>query len=72
MSWTVVGLVSGTSVCPGDSGGGLAFKYDERFYLRGIVSIGGQPRGDKKCVNNQYAAFTKISDYLPWIERHMN
>ncbi|PSN46002.1 hypothetical protein C0J52_06353 [Blattella germanica] len=65
------GYKNGTSVCPGDSGGGLAFENNERFYLRGIVSIGVEPERGKKCFTNQYTAFTKVSDFLPWIEPYV-
>jgi secreted trypsin-like serine protease len=58
----------GTSVCPGDSGGGIAFERDQKYYLRGIVSVGLEPEGDAKCFTDQYTAFTKVSDFLTWME----
>lgn len=57
---------SGTSVCQGDSGGGLVFRHNTRFYLRGIVSI--SPRSPSgSCDSNQYALYTKVSNYIDFI-----
>ena len=64
-------MISGTSVCPGDSGGGLAFEHQKRFYLRGIVSIGIEPEGDRKCFTDQFTAFTRVSDFLSWMEPYI-
>ncbi|KAJ4450811.1 hypothetical protein ANN_02241, partial [Periplaneta americana] len=65
------GYLNGTSVCPGDSGGGLAFERDKKFYLRGIVSVGLEPEGSAKCFTDQYTAFTRVSDFLTWMELNM-
>lgn len=62
------GYQNGTSVCPGDSGGGIAFERDQKYYVRGIVSVGLLPEGDAKCFTDQYTAFTKVSDFLTWME----
>ncbi|KAL3276513.1 hypothetical protein HHI36_011891 [Cryptolaemus montrouzieri] len=57
----------GIGVCEGDSGGGLVFENlnDKRFYLRGVVSISVQKEG--KCNENEYAIYTKVSSYIPFI-----
>ncbi|KAJ9583788.1 hypothetical protein L9F63_021878, partial [Diploptera punctata] len=65
------GYTNGTSVCPGDSGGGLTFRYNERYYLRGIVSVGRRPEGSKKCYSDQYTVFTKVSVFLTWIQQYV-
>ncbi|KAL3269384.1 hypothetical protein HHI36_008454 [Cryptolaemus montrouzieri] len=57
----------GIGVCEGDSGGGLVFRNvdDQRFYLRGVVSISVQEEG--KCNENEFAIYTKVSSYLKFI-----
>lgn len=61
-------------MCKGDSGGGLAFSDREqgidRFYLRGIVSAA--PRNDeKKCNDNAYTTFTKITKHQDLINEYI-
>ncbi|XP_067000497.2 venom peptide isomerase heavy chain [Anabrus simplex] len=67
------GLRNGTAVCPGDSGGGLAFFNATRnqWYLRGIVSVGVRPKGKSKCYKTQYSAFTSISHYRTWLQQKL-
>ncbi|XP_044757881.1 uncharacterized protein LOC123316036 [Coccinella septempunctata] len=57
----------GVGVCEGDSGGGLAFQRPDnnRFYLRGIVSIA--PLVNGSCNEYRYAFYTKISSYIRFI-----
>nr|CAD7575376.1 unnamed protein product [Timema californicum] len=62
------GYTNGTSVCPGDSGGGLSFEYKKKWYLRGVVSVGVGPDGDSKCYTEQYTAFTTVSTFLDFIK----
>ncbi|XP_034240625.1 kallikrein-11-like [Thrips palmi] len=54
------GNVGGSSVAPGDSGGGLAFPHDGRWFLMGVVSVGipGQLT---------YSAFTDVHLYSSWL-----
>jgi secreted trypsin-like serine protease len=59
---------TGTSVCPGDSGGGIAFERDKKYYLRGVVSVGLEPEDGAKCFTDQYTAFTRVSEFLTWME----
>ncbi|XP_055624213.1 transmembrane protease serine 9-like [Toxorhynchites rutilus septentrionalis] len=62
------GYANGTSVCNGDSGGGLFMKRDNVWYLAGIVSFSESRSGNSKfCRTDGYAAFTKVQKYLPWI-----
>ncbi|GLV43966.1 modular serine protease [Carabus blaptoides fortunei] len=58
------GFTNGSSVCHGDSGGGLVFKKPDtkKYYLRGLVSVG--PLTEGKCDSRQYGAYTKVSDYM--------
>lgn len=58
------GFTNGSSVCHGDSGGGLVFlrPEDKKYYLRGLVSVG--PLKEGSCDSRQYGAYTKVSDYM--------
>ncbi|XP_063918253.1 clotting factor C-like isoform X2 [Zophobas morio] len=58
-------LNSSTSVCKGDSGGGLVIKRNKRYYIIGIVSL--SPRGATKhggCNSQLYTLYIKLSFYL--------
>lgn len=65
------GHSDGNSVCNGDSGGGLVFTDNYRFYLRGIVSISAQKRNQLMCDPNRYSVFTDVSKFLKWIRQNM-
>ncbi|KAE8736847.1 hypothetical protein FOCC_FOCC017697 [Frankliniella occidentalis] len=54
------GHINGSTVSHGDSGGGLVFQHDGRWYLQGIVSV-GHPN------LFTYSAYTKISNFVSWI-----
>ncbi|KAK9758575.1 Trypsin [Popillia japonica] len=57
----------GTSVCSGDSGGGLFFRSQPTtFYVRAVVSLA--PRSQVGCDSNHYALYTKVSKYLNWLQ----
>ncbi|KYQ49917.1 Limulus clotting factor C [Trachymyrmex zeteki] len=65
------GHLNGSSVCDGDSGGGLCFEKDRIWYLRGIVSVSPENRGT--CDYNSYVGFTSISHFRDWIrEAYVN
>lgn len=55
------------NVCFGDAGGALAFlnPNTSAVYAAGILSF------DKACSVEEYAVYTKISTYLPWIRSVM-
>ncbi|CAH1398594.1 unnamed protein product [Nezara viridula] len=64
------GLGNDTIVQKGDSGGGLTFprlteKNKEENYIYGVVSIKDQS-------SNKLAAFTKVTEYLNWLEQILN
>ncbi|XP_043485870.1 coagulation factor X-like [Polistes fuscatus] len=64
------GYTNGTSVCDGDSGGGLVFQAEDLWFLRGIVSIGTRLRleaGNVYCDTRSYSLYTRISHYSSWI-----
>ncbi|XP_037049476.1 serine protease snake-like isoform X2 [Bradysia coprophila] len=65
------GNLNGTSVCSGDSGGSMTFQENGTFYIRGIVSVGASKldriTNQIVCDTSQYAVFTDVAQYLPWI-----
>ncbi|KAK7865598.1 hypothetical protein R5R35_012674 [Gryllus longicercus] len=67
------GYRNGTSVCPGDGGGGYATQFnDGRWYLMGIVSVGVPARNSEACNVEQYATFTKVSNYYSFIQQNQS
>lgn len=65
------GYTNGTSVCDGDSGGGLVFKTDGLWFLRGIVSVGiGETLsgGTRSCDSYSYSLYTRVSSHIGWIQ----
>lgn len=74
ISWDVAsnrtfcgGEWSAFGVCKEDLGSGLFVKYDDHFYLRGIVSrVDGM--NDEICDQNSKSIFTDISMFTKWIE----
>lgn len=62
------GYTNGTSVCNGDSGGGLFFQIGSAWYLGAIVSFApNSDDGMNRCRADSYAAFTSVAAYLTWI-----
>lgn len=63
----------GTSLCKGDSGGGLVFpEFDrgtERYYLRGIVSTA--PNNDDLCNAFTLTTFTQITKHEHFITEYL-
>ncbi|XP_019558134.3 polyserase-2 [Aedes albopictus] len=57
---------NGTSVCLGDSGGGMYFSTGDRWELRGIVSFGSESETGS-CDTGKYIMFTNVAHYYPWI-----
>ncbi|XP_025407941.1 serine proteinase stubble-like isoform X2 [Sipha flava] len=65
------GFRNGTSVCNGDSGGGMVFKKNSRWYLRGIVSITVAKEGQRVCDTKHYVVFTDVAKYHDFISKNM-
>ncbi|XP_053690846.1 serine proteinase stubble-like [Sabethes cyaneus] len=65
------GFRNGTSVCNGDSGGGMVFKQSNRWFLRGIVSVSAALQNKISCDPNHYAVFTDVAKFLSWIKSYM-
>ncbi|XP_055531705.1 polyserase-2-like [Wyeomyia smithii] len=60
-----------TTVCRGDSGGGMYFMIDFTWYLRGIVNQ-GTPTQDTRypCDPSKEVLFMDVPYYQKWIERY--
>lgn len=63
---------SGTSVCNGDSGGGMVFKIDGSWYLRGLVSLSVARQNEFRCDPSHYVIFTDLAKLLPWIKKNIS
>ena len=63
--WSNCNDASGTSVCKGDSGGGLVAKFGKRYYIIGIVSIAPQKNSaEGGCDTQKYTLYTRFSYYI--------
>lgn len=65
------GYKNGTSVCNGDSGGGMFLKLDRIWYLRGLVSFSAVREDKNVCNPLEYVVFTDVAKYLDWIQAHL-
>lgn len=55
-----------SGVCNGDSGGGLFVESNGVYFVTGIVSASLLKAG--KCDVSNFAAFTDVTKFIPWIE----
>lgn len=53
--------------CIGDSGGPMITKYKDTWFLVGLVSW-GEGCGKKE----KFGVYTKVSQYLEWIQHHID
>lgn len=51
------------------AGGGLVLKSGRKWFLRGIVSA--SLRDEASCDVNNYAVFTDVAKFIPWIRNHI-
>ncbi|KAL1502619.1 hypothetical protein ABEB36_007737 [Hypothenemus hampei] len=71
------GFKNGTSVCNGDSGGGLVIakpgsnKNNPVWLLRGLVSISVAVQNKFKCDSSHYVVFTDVAKFLDFIKTAM-
>uniref|UniRef100_A0A182PZT8 Peptidase S1 domain-containing protein n=1 Tax=Anopheles farauti TaxID=69004 RepID=A0A182PZT8_9DIPT len=65
------GFKNGTSVCNGDSGGGMVFKHNNLWYLRGIVSVSAALQDRFRCDVRHYVVFTDAAKFTTWIKSLM-
>ncbi|XP_021196495.2 transmembrane protease serine 9 isoform X1 [Helicoverpa armigera] len=61
------GVRESTSVCNGDSGGGMVFRQNGIWYLRGLVSLSVARQNEYRCDPTHYVIFTDLAKFLPWI-----
>ncbi|CAL7944331.1 unnamed protein product [Xylocopa violacea] len=67
------GYTNGSSVCDGDSGGGLVFQSFSGgpWYLKGIVSVSLSTintGGTRICDSYSYSLYTQVSNHMSWIQ----
>lgn len=60
------GAKNGQGPCKGDSGSGLYFEYENKFYLGGIVSASTLDVFFNCDVTN-YAVYTNVFKFIPWL-----
>ncbi|XP_055376761.1 vitamin K-dependent protein C-like [Condylostylus longicornis] len=65
------GYRNGTSVCNGDSGGGMVFEINGLFYLRGIVSLAEAIPEINQCNPREYVLFTDAAKFLDFIQNNI-
>ncbi|CAO1381196.1 unnamed protein product [Diamesa hyperborea] len=65
------GFRNGSSVCNGDSGGGMVLKQGKQFFLRGIVSISIALQNTLRCDPTNYAVFVDAAKFTNWIKTHL-
>jgi secreted trypsin-like serine protease len=63
-TYFILKLDAGSSVCNGDSGGGLVFKYSNRFFVAGVVSLAPVAKtAEGGCDSQQYGLYTVVYKY---------
>lgn len=62
----------GTGPCNGDSGSGFAFKVDNKWMLRGIVSAALADPVASTCNLGEYVVFTDVAKFIDWIKMYMS
>lgn len=58
-------------MCNGDSGGGMVFNKNSRWYLRGIVSITVAKEGLRVCDTKHYVVFTDVAKYNDFVRKNL-
>ncbi|XP_049294231.1 transmembrane protease serine 9-like [Anopheles funestus] len=62
----------GAIACSGDSGGGMFFEIEGKWFVRGIVSFTPRLTVDGLCDASTYTAFTDVSKYMDWITKYVD
>lgn len=65
------GRLDNTGPCNGDSGGGMTFKRNNKWMLRGIVSAALADPIVNSCNLAQYVVFTDAAKFVSWIRLYM-
>lgn len=56
-------------MCKGDSGGGLFLKeQDNRYYIRGVVSLAKAKESTSDCDPKSFVIFTDVAKFIDWIK----
>ncbi|ODM92674.1 Limulus clotting factor C [Orchesella cincta] len=68
------GYSSGSSVCSGDSGGGLIFmdELTKRLYIQGIASNVDKRTLDEKKYCQNYNTFVRVSSFVDWVQDELD
>ncbi|XP_038119875.1 basement membrane-specific heparan sulfate proteoglycan core protein [Culex quinquefasciatus] len=67
------GAKNGSSVCNGDSGGGMyVSSRDNQWKLRGVVSFGATRDGTNLCDLYSFAVFVNVPHYKEWIQQELD
>ena len=71
--YCTIGLINNTNVCKGDSGSGMVYPINGRWYIYGLVSHAMMKieNGEMKCNNIEPSFHTMVPKYLDWIQRAM-
>uniref|UniRef100_A0A182PBP8 Peptidase S1 domain-containing protein n=1 Tax=Anopheles epiroticus TaxID=199890 RepID=A0A182PBP8_9DIPT len=60
------------SACNGDSGGGLFFNVEGKWFVRGVVSFIPFRKRTGLCDASKYTAFVDVAKYLGWIDQYID
>uniref|UniRef100_A0A182NRU6 Peptidase S1 domain-containing protein n=1 Tax=Anopheles dirus TaxID=7168 RepID=A0A182NRU6_9DIPT len=59
----------GSVPCTGDSGSGLVIKRGQKYFLRGIVSVGQFDPNTLTCARDKYVVYTDIAPFRYWLSK---
>jgi secreted trypsin-like serine protease len=61
-------VILGMSLCQGDSGGGLVVKFENRYHIAAVASLGVlSETGGGECDSSQYNVYTLFADYIDFV-----
>ncbi|EAU75781.2 AGAP012269-PA, partial [Anopheles gambiae str. PEST] len=63
---------SNVSACNGDSGGGLFFNVEGKWFVRGVVSFIPVRQRTGLCDPSKYTAYADVAKYLGWIDQYID
>uniref|UniRef100_A0A182QAG0 Peptidase S1 domain-containing protein n=1 Tax=Anopheles farauti TaxID=69004 RepID=A0A182QAG0_9DIPT len=59
----------GSVPCTGDSGSGLVIKRGQKYFLRGIVSVGQFDPNTLTCARDKYVVYTDVAPFRYWLSK---
>ncbi|KAJ6633491.1 Serine protease gd [Pseudolycoriella hygida] len=59
------------ATCNSDSGGGMALKINNRWFLRGIVSAAIADSSNSICNQGSYIVYTDVAKFVSWIRTNL-